>query len=495
MLYTLENVRDNLRTREGKRVFFLGAGDSLTSAARDFLKEQRIPILPAENAKITRYETLDGGFLEEKPEHMTQLTGNLLVPKTHPRIVFRGKLDSLEAALLLEARALPEQAKALEEILGCVRKLLRCEVLEEPFVPETLCGLTEREQRAQPEPPEILRLPPLHAGAPRQPLHFASEPAAHPDSGDGAGGGSGLWPGPGGHPSGSEPAEQPCVYSHAPMQRRNEPMKLKTTLLGKTYLFRDLKQVLAKANEEKSGDKLAGLAAESAQERIAAKVVLSGVTLQELREHPAVPYETDEVTRIIQDDLNLPEYEKIKLWTVSELREWILDENTTGADIRRRSRGLTAEMAAAVCKLMSNLDLIYAARKITVTAHCNTTIGLPGTLSCRLQPNHTTDDPEGITASVLEGLSFGAGDAVIGLNPVTDSPEQAGKILRRFQEIKEHWAIPTQICVLAHVTAQMKAVRGGRALRSDLPVHRRQPEGQRGLRLQRASTIARGPGS
>ena len=124
-------------------------------------------------------------------------------------------------------------------------------------------------------------------------------------------------------------------------------MKLKTTLLGKTYQFRDLKQVLAKANEEKSGDKLALLAAESAQERVAAKVVLAGVTLQELRENPAVPYESDEVTRIIQDDLNLPEYEKIKRWTVSELREWILDENTTGADIRRRSRGLTAEMAAA----------------------------------------------------------------------------------------------------------------------------------------------------
>lgn len=238
-------------------------------------------------------------------------------------------------------------------------------------------------------------------------------------------------------------------------------MILKTTLLGKTYVFRDLKQVLAKANEEKTGDSLAGLAAESAQERVAAKVVLAGITLQELRENPAVPYEADEVTRIIQDDLNLPEYEKLKGLTVSQLREWILDEGTTGADIRRVSRGLTAEMAAAVCKLMSNLDLVYAARKITVTAHCNTTIGLPGTLSCRLQPNHTTDDPEGITASVLEGLSFGAGDAVIGLNPVTDSPEQAGKILRRFQEIKEHWAIPTQICVLAHVTAQMKAVEQG----------------------------------
>ena len=238
-------------------------------------------------------------------------------------------------------------------------------------------------------------------------------------------------------------------------------MKLKTTLLGKTYEFRSLKEVLAKANEEKTGDKLAGLAAETAQERVAAKVVLSAVTLQELRENPAVPYETDEVTRIIQDDLNLYQYEKIKGWTVAQLREWILSETTTSDQIHKLSRGLTAEMIAAVCKLMSNLDLIYAAQKIPVTAHCNTTIGLPGTLSCRLQPNHTTDDPDGITASVLEGLSFGAGDAVIGLNPVTDSSEQVGKVLRRFQEIKEHWEIPTQICVLAHVTAQMKAVKEG----------------------------------
>ena len=238
-------------------------------------------------------------------------------------------------------------------------------------------------------------------------------------------------------------------------------MKLQTTLLGKTYIFRDLKEVLAKANEEKSGDTLAGLSAADARERVAAKVVLSAVTLHDLRENPAVPYETDEVTRIIQDDLNIPAYRKMENWTVAELREWILDEKTTSADIRKASRGLTSEMVAAVCKLMSNLDLIYAANKITVTAHCNTTIGLPGTLSCRLQPNHTTDDPDGITASVLEGLSFGAGDAVIGLNPVTDSPEQVGKVLRRFQEIKEHWEIPTQICVLAHVTAQIKAVEQG----------------------------------
>ena len=238
-------------------------------------------------------------------------------------------------------------------------------------------------------------------------------------------------------------------------------MKLKTTLLGKTYQFASVKDVLAKANEEKTGDQLAGLAAESAQERVAAKVVLSEMTLQDLRENPAVPYEEDEVTRIIQDDLNLPAYEKIKGMTVGQFREWILDESTTTDAIRKASRGLTSEMVAAVAKLMSNLDLIYAAQKLPVTAHCNTTIGLPGTLSCRLQPNHTTDDPDGITASVLEGLSFGAGDAVIGLNPVTDSPEQVGKVLRRFQEIKEHWEIPTQICVLAHVTAQMKAVEKG----------------------------------
>ncbi len=238
-------------------------------------------------------------------------------------------------------------------------------------------------------------------------------------------------------------------------------MKLKTTLLGKTYTFSSVKAVLAKANEEKTGDKLAGLAAESAQERIAAKVVLSQLTLHDLRESPAVPYEEDEVTRIIQDGVNSRAYDKIKNWTVSDLREWLLAESTTGADIAAIRHGLTSEMVAAVCKLMSNLDLIYAASKMTVTAHCNTTIGLPGTLSCRLQPNHTTDDPEGITASTLEGLSFGAGDAVIGLNPVTDSPEQAGKILRRFDEIKNHWQIPTQICVLAHVTAQMQAVRAG----------------------------------
>lgn len=238
-------------------------------------------------------------------------------------------------------------------------------------------------------------------------------------------------------------------------------MILKTSLLGKTYAFRDVKDALAKANEEKTGDQLAGLAAETAQERVAAKVVVANLLLRELRENPAVPYEDDEVTRIIQDDLNEQQYRKIQNWTVSQLREWILDEQTTGQDIQRVSRGLTAEMIAAVTKLMSNLDLVYAARKIRITAHCNTTIGLPGTLSCRLQPNHTTDDLDGILAATLEGLTYGAGDAVIGLNPVTDSPERVKQVLERFQEIKEKWSIPTQTCVLAHVTTQMAAIRAG----------------------------------
>ena len=238
-------------------------------------------------------------------------------------------------------------------------------------------------------------------------------------------------------------------------------MNLKTNLFGKTYSFRSVKEVLAKANEEKSGDKLAGLAPESAEERVAAKVVLSELLLSDLRENPVVPYESDEVTRIIQDDLNEPIYQSIRNWTVGDLREWILAETTTTEDIRRVSRGLTSEMIAAVAKLMSNMDLIYGAKKIPVTAHCNTTIGLPGTLSCRLQPNHPTDDLDGILASTLEGLSFGAGDAVIGLNPAGDSVEQTKRILTKFDELKQKHQIPTQICVLAHITTQMKAIEKG----------------------------------
>ena len=235
-------------------------------------------------------------------------------------------------------------------------------------------------------------------------------------------------------------------------------MILKTKLFGKTYEFGSLREVMAKANEEKSGDKLAGVAASSAEERVAAKVVLSHITLADLRNNPAVPYEEDEVTRIIQDSVNETIYNEIKGKTVGEFREWILDTETTGEMIKHASRGLTSEMVAAVCKLMSNLDLIYAAKKIIVTAHCNTTIGLPGTFSSRVQPNHTTDDPKGIMASVMEGFSLGCGDAVLGLNPVDDSTESVARILNSFDEFKRKWEVPTQICVLAHVTTQMDAI-------------------------------------
>ena len=234
-------------------------------------------------------------------------------------------------------------------------------------------------------------------------------------------------------------------------------MILKTKLFGHTYEFKSLREVMAKANEEKSGDKLAGIAAEDAQERVAAKVVLSHITLNEIRNNPAVPYEEDEVTRIIQDAVNETIFAQFKNMTVAEFREWLLDERTDGEMIRRASRGLTSEIVAAVCKLMSNLDLIYAAKKMRVSAHCNTTIGLPGTFSSRLQPNHTTDDPKGIIASVMEGLSLGCGDAVIGLNPVDDSVESVARILKMFDEFKNKWEVPTQICVLAHVTTQTEA--------------------------------------
>lgn len=238
-------------------------------------------------------------------------------------------------------------------------------------------------------------------------------------------------------------------------------MILKTKLFGHTYQFGSLREVMAKANEEKSGDQLAGIAAESAEERVAAKIVLSEVTLQDVRNTPAVPYEEDEVTRIIQDDVNETIYNELKGMTVGEFREWLLAVETTGDMIKRASRGLTSEMVAAVTKLMGNLDLVYAAKKIRIEATCNTTIGRPGTYSVRIQPNHPTDDLNGILASVMEGLSYGAGDAVIGLNPVDDSVESVGRVLRMFDEFKNKWEIPTQQCILAHVTQQIEAVEKG----------------------------------
>jgi ethanolamine ammonia-lyase large subunit len=234
---------------------------------------------------------------------------------------------------------------------------------------------------------------------------------------------------------------------------------LKTKLFGNTYAFKEVKEVLAKANEEKSGDILAGVAAESTAERVAAKVVLSELTLEDLRNNPVVPYEEDEVTRVIQDSVEKEAYNKIKSMTVGGFREFILKSDDK--IIKEIRGGLTAEMIAGVTKLMSNMDLVYAAKKIENIACCNTIIGKKGTLSSRLQPNHSTDDLEGVMASVMEGLSYGVGDAVIGLNPVIDTIDSISGILKKFKEFMIKWDIPTQNCVLAHVTTQMKALMKG----------------------------------
>ncbi|MBO4880897.1 MAG: ethanolamine ammonia-lyase subunit EutB, partial [Firmicutes bacterium] len=238
-------------------------------------------------------------------------------------------------------------------------------------------------------------------------------------------------------------------------------MNLSATLSGKTYTFRSVKDVLAKASEEKSGDHLAGIAAETALERVAAKYVLSNLLVKDLRENPVVPYEDDEVTRINQDGLDEAMYERIKNMTIAELREHILDYGMSEEGIKAIGKALTAETVAGVCKLMTNLDLIYAANKIRIEATCNTTIGKRGHLSTRLQPNHSTDNVEGITASLFEGLSYGCGDALLGLNPVNDTVSSLAEVLKRFDEVKNRFEIPTQICVLGHITTQIEAVRRG----------------------------------
>lgn len=238
-------------------------------------------------------------------------------------------------------------------------------------------------------------------------------------------------------------------------------MKLNTTLLGVTYHFRSVKEVLAKANEQKSGDSLAGIGAKDAKERIAAKTVLADLTVEEVTNSPAVPYNEDAVTRIIMDDLNREEYEKIRSLTIGELREKILDNMISGDDILKMASGMTSEVIAAIAKLMGNLDLMYVSRKLHITATCNTTIGEKGTFAVRLQPNHPTDDIKGVTASLLEGLSYGAGDAVLGLNPAIDTVKSTTDILNLFYDVKTRLKIPTQTCVLSHITTQLEALEQG----------------------------------
>lgn len=238
-------------------------------------------------------------------------------------------------------------------------------------------------------------------------------------------------------------------------------MILKTMLYSKMYSFSSVKEVLAKANERKSGDTLAGLGVDSDLERVAAKVVLADMTVGEITENPVVPYDEDSVTRIILDDLDRDIYEKVKGVTIGDLREWILDNCRTSEELLTLSKGLSSEVIAAVCKLMSNLDLMYASSKFEITAHCNTTIGRRGTFSSRLQPNHPTDSVNGVTSSLLEGLSYGIGDALFGLNPAVDTEESTVDILNLFNDVKTRLEIPTQICVLSHITTQMKALGHG----------------------------------
>ncbi|MGY3187107.1 ethanolamine ammonia-lyase large subunit [Lysinibacillus sp. TE18511] len=238
-------------------------------------------------------------------------------------------------------------------------------------------------------------------------------------------------------------------------------MKLSVIFGGEKYNFNSLKDVMAKANEEKSGDQLAGIAAESVQQRIAAKAVLSELLVKDIRENPLVPQENDEVSRIIEGDINEQIYGEIKNWSIEQLREYILSNETGDRELKRLSKGMNSEIIAAVTKLMSNLDLVHAANKVEILSTCNITIGQKGTLSSRLQPNHPTDNIDGIIASLKEGLSYGIGDAVIGINPVDDSVESVKKVLHATKEFINDWSIPTQNCVLAHITTQMKAIKQG----------------------------------
>jgi ethanolamine ammonia-lyase large subunit len=236
------------------------------------------------------------------------------------------------------------------------------------------------------------------------------------------------------------------------------------TIGGVRYTFPTLARLLAKATPARSGDELAGIAAESAKERVAAQLALAGLPLKQFLAEPVVAYETDEVTRLITDTHDSNAFAAIAHLTVGELRNFLLSDEATGDVLASLKMAFTPEMAAAVSKIMRAQDLILAARKIRVVTRFRTTVGLPGRLSTRLQPNHPTDDPRGIAASMLDGLMLGSGDAVIGINPVSDNPQSVTSLLRLIDRARLRYAIPTQSCVLAHITTQMEAMRQGAPL-------------------------------
>jgi ethanolamine ammonia-lyase large subunit len=233
---------------------------------------------------------------------------------------------------------------------------------------------------------------------------------------------------------------------------------------GETYRFADLKAVLARASARRSGDELAGLAAESDAERVAARAVLADLPLKIFLEQPLIPYEEDEVTRLIFDTHDAAAFAPVSHMTVGQFRDWLLSYEADSATLAALAPGLTPEMAAAVSKLMRNQDLIAVARKCVVVKKFRNTVGLPGRLSSRLQPNHPTDDLRGIAASTLDGLLYGSGDAVIGINPATDNVQNCLRLLGMLDELRQRYEIPTQSCVLTHVTNAIEVMNAGGAM-------------------------------
>ena len=228
-----------------------------------------------------------------------------------------------------------------------------------------------------------------------------------------------------------------------------------------SHVFSDLKTLMAKATPPRSGDRLAGIAAESAAENIAAKIALAELTLADILAEPLIPYETDEVTRLILDRHDAAALAPVAGMSVGGFRDHLLSDACDHARLAALAPGLTPEITAAVCKLMRNQDLIAVARKCRVVTRFRNTIGLPGTLAVRLQPNHPTDDRAGIMASVLDGLMYGAGDAVIGINPASDSTQVIGDLVRILDGLITRYDIPTQSCVLTHVTTTMALIESG----------------------------------
>ena len=238
------------------------------------------------------------------------------------------------------------------------------------------------------------------------------------------------------------------------------------TIRGVTHSFADLRTLLAQATPLRSGDELAGIAATSAQQRALAQMTLAELPLSTFLEDLLIPYEDDDVTRLIVDTAHAGKQTlaPVLALTVGEFRDWLLSDAATGERIVELSPHLMPEMAAAVSKLMRVQDLVAVARKISVVTRFRTTLGLPGRLSTRLQPNHPTDDPAGIAASILDGLLLGSGDACIGINPASDSVAGATHLLQLLDHIRQSYAIPTQSCVLAHITTQMQAIEQGAPL-------------------------------